>query len=229
MIGGPAMCGRISIADLSADRLELLFGLGKTLPFPLSYNLAPPFKILAIRQQNLSRTLALLQWGLIPHWAKDRAIAAHTFNARIETLSQKPSFRDSLKSKRCIIPVSGFYEWRQDGRRKKPFYIFREDRNPAALAGLWDCWVDRRSGVPIDSCTLISIPATHLMSEIHERMPAILEPEYFDVWLDPQFKETHVLQDILRAAAPKLETYAVSGYVSNTRNDGEKCIERVDN
>ncbi len=222
------MCGRISIAGLSAASLEPLFGLGKTLPFPLSHNLAPSAKIPAIRQQNLSRTLALLQWGLIPHWAKDQAIAEYTFNARIETLTQKPSFRDSFKSKRCIVPISGSYEWRQDGRRKKPYYIFREDRNPVALAGLWDCWVDRRSGEQIESCSLISTPATHLMSEIHERMPAILEPEYFAVWLDPQFKQTHVLQDILRATEPELEVYAVSGYVSSTRNDGERCIERVE-
>ena len=222
------MCGRISVGDLSASGLERYFGLGKTRSFVRSYNLAPFTEVPVIRQQQLSRTLALLSWGLIPYWAKDRSIAAHTFNARVETLNQKPSFRDSFKSRRCIIPASGFYEWRQEGRRKKPYYLSRTDKNPVALAGLWDCWIDRRSGEQIESCSLISTPATHLPAEIQERMPAILEPEYFDVWLDPQFNETHVLQDILRSAEPDLEVHAVSGYVNNARHDGVKCIERIE-
>lgn len=221
------MCGRISIGELSLNGLESLFGLGKIASFPLSYNLSPSQQIPVIRQQGLSRTLALLNWGLVPHWSKDRLIAAHTFNARVETLAQKPAFRDSFKAKRCIIPVSGFYEWRQEGRRKKPYYIFRKDQKPVALAGLWDCWVDRRSGEQIESCALISTPATHLLTEIQERMPAILEAEFFDLWLDPQFYESHVLQDILKAAAPELEVYAVSAYVSNAAHDGTKCVERV--
>lgn len=222
------MCGRISIAELTANNLEGLFGLGRVAPFPLSYNLSPSQRIPVVRQQGLSRTLALLHWGLVPHWSKDRSIAAHTFNARLETLSQKPAFRDAFKAKRCILPVSGFYEWRQEGRRKKPYYVFRVDKKPVALAGIWDCWVDRRSGEQLESCSLISTPATHLLAEIQERMPAILEMEHFDLWLDPQFQETHVLQDILSAAEPQLELYAVSGYVNNAAHDGAKCIERAE-
>ncbi|HEX9778101.1 MAG TPA: SOS response-associated peptidase [Geopsychrobacteraceae bacterium] len=221
------MCGRVSIGDLTANSLQLLFALERPVPLPQSYNLAPPRPLPAIRQHNHARSLDLLPWGLIPHWCQDPSIARSTFNARLETLSQKPSFRDPFKAQRCIIPVSGFYQWRNEGRRKQPYYIFRADRQPVALAGLWDSWQGGGSEKPIESCTMVTSAATHLVAEISERMPAILEPDYFAVWLDPRFSETHVLQDILRAAAPDLEMYAVSGYVNNADNDGAKCIERV--
>jgi len=221
------MCGRISTAGLSEDSLQTHFGLGDTPPFRKSYNLAPTLQLPAIRERHQTRTLSTLRWGLIPHWAKDREIARHTFNARIETLTQKPSFRDAIKSKRCIIPASGFYEWHKLDSRKQPYYIYRADGTPLAFAGLWDRWLDCETGESIESCSIVTQPAAGMMAEIHERMPAILEPEHFAVWLDPEFKEPHILQDILKAEAHDLAMYAVSGYVSNSRNDGEKCIERL--
>jgi putative SOS response-associated peptidase YedK len=149
------------------------------------------------------------------------------FNARVETLTKKPFFRDPFKSKRCIIPASGFYEWHKQGDKNQPYYIYRADKQPIAFAGLWDVWMDKETGGAIESCSIITVPATHQMAEIHDRMPAVLEAELFDTWLDPGFRETHVLQDILRALKPVLEMYPVSSYVSNSRNDGEKCIERT--
>ncbi len=221
------MCGRISTGDLSEETLKTHFNLDTILPFQKSYNIAPSLQIPAIRKHSKIRSMANLRWGLIPHWSRDKEIAQHTFNARIETLTQKPSFRDSIKSKRCIIPASGFYEWQKLGDKKQPYYIYRADGRPIAFAGLWDSWIDSESGESIESCSIVTMPATSLVAEIHERMPAILEPEHFDVWLDPEFKEPHVLQDILKAEEHDLVMYPVSSYVSNSRNDGEKCIERV--
>ncbi len=222
------MCGRISTAGISADFLKAHFGIDSVFPFTLSYNVAPTLQIPAIIEQNNIRKLEAFRWGLIPHWVRDKNIIATAFNARAETLTQKSLFRGSIKSKRCLVLATGFYEWQKQGGKKQPYYIYRSDKRPLAFAGLWDIWEDNITGEAIESCTIITIPATHQMTQIHERMPAVLESEIFDAWLDPEFNETEVLQDIL--IAPKedvLEMYPVSSYVSNSRNDGEECIERV--
>lgn len=222
------MCGRISTAGLSADSLKRHFNLDNSLSFTQSYNLAPTLEIPAIREQKHSRSLAALRWGLIPHWARDKHINASTFNARAETLTQRPFFRDSIKSRRCIIPASGFYEWQEQGDKKQPYYIYRADQQPLAFAGLWDLWADKQTGETIESCTIITVPASLQMAAIHERMPAVLEVDYFDTWLDPEFKETHVLQDLLRIAKDDVfAMYPVSSYVNSSRHDGTKCIERL--
>ena len=203
------------------------FNLESSLSFAQSYNLAPTLEIPAIREQKHRRSLAALRWGLIPHWARDKHIKASTFNARAETLTQKPFFRDSIKSRRCIIPASGFYEWQKQGDKKQPYYIYRADQQPLAFAGLWDLWADKETGETIESCTIITVPASHRMAEIHERMPAVLEVDYFDTWLDPEFKETHVLQDLLRIAkADVFAMYPVASYVNSSNHEGAKCIER---
>lgn len=222
------MCGRISTADLSADSLKVYFNLDSVLPFTQSYNLAPTLQVPAIREQNHRRSLTPLKWSLIPHWARDKHVKASTFNAREETLTQKPFFRDSFRSRRCIVPASGFYEWQKQGDNKQPYYIWRSDKQPLAFAGLWDVWADKAAGDTIESCTIITVPATHQMAEIHERMPAVLEVEFFDTWLDPEFKETHVLQDLLRLDRDDVfEMHPVTSYVNNSSHDGPKCIEKL--
>jgi putative SOS response-associated peptidase YedK len=221
------MCGRISTAGLTADSLKGHFNLDSALPFTPGYNLAPTLEIPAIREHNHRRSLATLKWGLVPHWARDKHIRASTFNARAETVTQKPFFRDPIKSRRCIIPASGFYEWQTQGDKKQPYYIARADQQPLALAGLWDLWEDQATGDTIESCTIITVPATHRMAEIHERMPAVLEVDVFDVWLDPEFRETHVLQDLLRTTGDDvLDMYPVSSYVNSSSHEGARCIER---
>lgn len=221
------MCGRLSTANLLAEDLAGLFQLNTIPDYLQSYNIAPSLQIPAIREEHQLRSLANLKWGLIPHWTRDKNLKASTFNARVETLTQKPFFRDSFKTRRCIIPVTGFYEWQKQGEKKQPYYIFRADQQPLALAGLWDRWTDKLSGETIESCTIVTVPALHRMAEIHERMPAILEAEFFATWLDPGFKETHVLQDIIRLPQDVVTMYPVSSYVNNARHAGEKCIERL--
>jgi putative SOS response-associated peptidase YedK len=221
------MCGRISIAGLTLSQINQYFSVDTAKSITPSYNIAPSFNIPAIRQSNGLRALSLLYWGLIPHWSKDKTISHHTFNARLETLTQKPSFRTAFKTKRCLIVASGFYEWHQAGTDKTPYYIHHQDNTPLALAGLWDCWVNKQNGERIESCSIITRPAAEPVSKIHKRMPAILDHEHFDVWLDPQFKEPHILQDILRAAKPLLRMYPVSKYVNSASHDGEKCIGQI--
>ena len=188
------MCGRISTANLLPDDISGLFHVSPVPTFLQSYNVPPTLHIPAIKEQDKTRSLENLRWGLIPHWTSDKHIKASTFNARVETLTQKPFFRDSIKSKRCIIPATGFYEWQKQGDKKQPYYIYRADQKPLALAGLWDVWVDKWTNETLESCTIITVPAIHQMAEIHERMPAVLEAEFFDTWLDPKFKETHVFR-----------------------------------
>lgn len=222
------MCGRISTAGLSAGALKAHFDIGSAFPFTLSYNIAPTLQIPAIIGQDNLRTLEAFRWGLIPHWVKDKNIITSAFNARAETVAHKPLFRNSIKSKRCLVLATGFYEWQKLCGKKQAYYIYRTDKRPLAFAGLWDVWEDNITGEAIESCTIITISATHQMQQIHERMPVVLESETYDLWLDPEFNETDVLQDIL--IAPKqdvLEMYPVSSYVNNSRNDGEQCIERL--
>lgn len=221
------MCGRISTAGLSADSLRAHFDIDGPFPFTLSYNVAPTLQIPAIVEEGDRRKLEAFRWGLIPHWARDLKIKGSSFNARVETLTQKPFFRESIKSRRCIVPATGFYEWQKQGCTKQPYYIYRRDNDPLAFAGLWDVWVDKVAGETIESCAIITVPATGQMAVIHERMPAVLEAELFDTWLDPEFKDTHVLQDILRTPKDVLAMYPVSSYVGNSRHEGEKCIQRL--
>lgn len=223
------MCGRISTAELIPDDLKELFHLANTQPFQQRYNIAPTSQIPAIREHNNNRTLDSLRWGLIPHWVKDKTIKAATFNARLETLTQKPFFRDPIRHKRCIIPASGFYEWQKQGEKKVPYYIYRGDQKPLAFAGLWDKWCDKNTGEIIESCSIVTLPATHPMAQIHERMPVVLEADFFDTWLDPEFHETRMLQDVLCAPQVNvLEMYPVSSYVGNAAHDGEKCVQRLE-
>jgi len=221
------MCGRFATAFLTPEKLIRHFGLALCAELPVRYNLAPTQTIPAIRQLDQQRTLSLLHWGLIPHWAKERLPNLHTFNARAETLSQKPTFRDPFKHQRCLIPASGFYEWQVQGEGKQPYYIFRHDRTPLAFAGLWDHWLDPASGETIESCAIITVPANAQMAAIHERMPAILEPEHFATWLDPAFKETHILHDLLELRPEVLAMYPVSAFVNNSHHEGPDCIDPV--
>lgn len=193
--------------------------------FPRGYNIAPSQDLPAVFQREEDRVLEPLHWGLIPRWAKDREIARHTFNARLETVTQKPSFRQAIRTQRCLVPVSGFYEWQKQGEKKQPYYIYRADKAPLALAGLREHWVDPASDEVIDSCSIVTMAAVPPMKEIHHRMPAVVEPEHFDLWLDPEVTEPHLLQDVLKAEEHVLAMYPVSTYVSNAAHEGAKCIE----
>lgn len=174
-----------------------------------------------------SRGVTMAHWGLIPGWAKDRSIASRMINARSETAAEKPSFRTALSRRRCIIPATGFYEWKAiEGRKtKQPYLIARADGAPLAFAALWETWKDREAGDVVESCTILTTEANAFMRQIHDRMPVILRPEHLDAWLNPD-AGTESATALFRQADPgELCGHGVSTKVSSVKNHGPECRE----
>jgi len=173
--------------------------------------------------------LTMMHWGLVPHWAKDVKIGYRMINARAETLAAKPSFREPFQHRRCIVPASGFYEWKKGAGRRQPYYIQRRDGAPLALAGLWERWENpAQPGEVMESCTIVTTEANRLVAPLHNRMPAILEREEIDAWFShhQHAKDLHAL---LRSAAEGvLALYPVSEYVNKPGNEGEACVRPKD-
>ncbi len=220
------MCGRYTLST-PVGVLAEEFGLFGSLPeVPPSYNVAPTQEVAAIMEGGGERRLEMLRWGLIPSWAKDPAIGARMINARSETVAEKPSFRGAFKKRRCLIPADGFYEWQKTNGGKQPYYIRMENGRPFALAGLWEIW--DRDGEEIRSCTILTTEANRLVGEIHHRMPVILPPEDYELWLDPSIQEADPLLPLLNPyPADPMEAYPVSRFVNSPKNDGPGCVERV--
>lgn len=217
------MCGRFS-NHIPITTLIEYFQLSRWLESDARYNIAPSQDIPVIRQSGDERELALLRWGLVPHWAKEAKIGYKMINARAETLASKPSFREPFHQRRCIIPASGFYEWQKDARGRQPYYLHRRDGDPLALAGLWERWEDpAKPGAVLESCTIITTGANALVAPLHNRMPAILERAEFAAWFS-HHQHTRDLLALLRPAAEGvLARYPVSEYVNKPGNEGKEC------
>jgi putative SOS response-associated peptidase YedK len=178
------MCGRFTLNE-HPHKLAERFQLSGEPDLFASWNIAPSTRVcLIIADKDGSRHLFRMRWGLIPSWAKEAAIGNKLANARGETVAEKPSFRSAFKHRRCIIPASGFYEWKAEQGVKQPWYISLKSGEPMAFAGLWETW-HPKEGEAIDSCCIITRAANSLMETIHDRMPVILDPEQWDEWLDP--------------------------------------------
>jgi putative SOS response-associated peptidase YedK len=170
----------------------------------------------------------MLHWGLIPFWADDPKLGSKLINARAETVADKPAFRSAFRHRRCLIVADGFYEWQQQENGKQPFYLRLKDDRPFALAGLWEHW-EEDGGEAIDSCTILTTDANELTSPIHSRMPVILDPKDYDMWLDSSVRKSESLQSLLRPyASEKMEAYPVSKTVNRPTNDRPECIEIVE-
>ena len=220
------MCGRYSLA---ADQMALSLAFPDFhIPdaFPKRYNIAPTQYVPAVlNTKNLS--VDLLYWGLIPSWAKDPAIGNKLINARSETLTEKPSFKNAFRRRRCLLLADGFYEWRRlpDGKTKIPTRITLQNRAPFALAGLWEQW-SHPGGSEIWSCTILTTEPNELMAPIHNRMPVILHPEDYSLWLDPRERSAADLMPLLGPyEAAAMTAYTVSTTVNNAANDSPVCIE----
>ena len=162
-------------------------------------------------------------WGLIPRWAKDSSGAARMINARSETAATLPTFRDAMKSRRCLIPADGFYEWAKTAKSKQPFCFEVNDGELFAFAGLWDRWKDP-TGQWIKSCSILTTTPNAVTSAVHDRMPVILGKDDYDVWLDPEMKDTAVASDLLKPYEARLmRCYPVSNRVNSVTNDDEEC------
>lgn len=221
------MCGRFSLkADL--DELSMAFP-GVEFPPNLTprYNIAPTQPVAVITNAQPQR-VEFFRWGLIPAWAQDPAIGARMINARAESLAVKPAFRAALRRRRCLILADGFYEWRQEpgGRAKTPFYIRLKSGQPFAFAGLWELWQPAASSTDaIYSCTIITTAPNALIEPIHDRMPVILDPASYAIWLDVAERRPDELNSLFKPyPASQMTAYTVSKRVNDPKNDGEECI-----
>jgi len=220
------MCGRYTLRT-PVETLAEEFGISDPLPeIPTRYNIAPTQEVAAVLEEDEERKLEMLRWGLIPSWADDPAVGNRMINARSETAAEKPSFRTAFRKRRCLILADGFYEWQKTNGGKQPYYIRMEDGSPFAFAGLWESW-DKYGG-EIRSCTILTTDANEMVREVHHRMPVILPPETYDLWLDPDMQETEPLLDLLRPYPDDgMEAYPVSRFVNSPSNDDERCVESV--
>ena len=220
------MCGRFTLTT-PGDTLAEIFELSEVPDLPPRYNIAPSEPVATVRlpSGNAPRELVLLRWGLIPHWAKDPGVGARMINARSETVATNPAFRSAFRRRRCLVPATGFYEWQRQERRKQPVYIRMHDGQPFAFAGLWEHW-EGPEGTPIESCTLLTTQPNDLVRPVHDRMPVILDPKDYELWLDPDVQDPARLQPLLRPyASEQMVAYPVSQLVNNPANDVPETIE----
>ena len=194
------------------------------------YNIAPTQDVAAIRAgEEGARSFVMLHWGLVPKWAKERAIGNRMINARSETLAEKPSFRDAFRKRRCLVLADGWYEWQVAPGGKQPWFVRMKDARPFAFAGLWERWKDPANGAQLESCTIVTTDAAPSIKKIHERMPVVLAEADWDRWLDTAFSDTDMLSELLRPFDPKLlEAWQVSREVNAPKNQGPELIAPAD-
>ncbi len=221
------MCGRFSLASDSRS-LEIRFSFrGVEPPVAPRYNIAPTQPVLTINREGLENRAQYMRWGLIPSWAKDQSIGSRMINARAETLSEKPSFRDAFRKRRCLVVADGFYEWQKVAGRKRPMRIVLQTGEPFAFAGLWESWRDPE-GTTVRSCTIITTGPNSRIEPIHNRMPVILSRDDEARWLDPEMDDPPSLLQML-APYPQgaMDAYEISTLVNSPANDVPDCIERL--
>jgi putative SOS response-associated peptidase YedK len=220
------MCGRFASFTPASTYMRLFRAVHGIVDTGPRYNVAPGADVLVCREPTPGgRELAMLHWGLIPSWARDPKAGYRMINARAETVAEKPAFRSALRRRRCLVAADGFYEWQEAKPRKQPHFIRLKDGAPFAFAGLWEHWVaeDR----VIESCTIIVTRANGLIAPIHDRMPVILAPEDYALWLDPSVKEPAAVLGLLQPFAPeRMEAYPVEPEVNSPKNDGPALIRR---
>jgi putative SOS response-associated peptidase YedK len=224
------MCGRYRLSrrkQIIEEHFESISGEEDWTP---RYNIAPTQPIPIIRQNSKEpvRQLSLVRWGLIPSWSKDMSGAASMINARSESAATKPAYRDTLKSRRCLVPADGFYEWQRTGKTKQPFCFEVNEGALFAFAGLWDRW-KAPSGTWVKSCSILTTTPNVVTSAVHDRMPVILDASNYDLWLDPGMTDVDVASDLLKPYDARLmRCYPVSGRLNYVANDDAECSARAE-
>ena len=217
------MCGRYSlIADIQDLARQFEFDVAGFENAP-RYNVAPTQPVLTVTDRE-GRQAEYMRWGLIPSWAKNASIGNRMINARGETVAQKPSFRNALQRRRCLVLADGFYEWQKVGKAKRPVRIVLQSGAPFAFAGLWESWRDPE-GETVRSCTIVTTQANDLLRPIHERMPVILPRELEEFWLDGDVTDSGALTDVLAPYPDEaMDYYEVSSLVNKATNNGPDLI-----
>ncbi len=224
------MCGRF-VLTATREELEALFGYLDGEDFPPRYNIAPTQPIAIVRMVAGARRFALVRWGLVPSWVKEPKSFSLLINARAEGILDKASFRAAMRYRRCLVPASGFYEWRKmpgsnSGRTRQPFWLRPRRGGPIAFAGLWETWADRVTGGEIDSGAIVTTAANGTVAPIHDRMPVVIAPEDFEQWLTGDPVEASAL---LRPAPDDLfEAVAISNRVNKADNDDPGVLEPLE-
>lgn len=220
------MCGRYAfVAD--PEEAGKYFMVVIDPRFPSRYNIAPTQKVPVVRVVDGARRMDALHWGLIPSWAKDAWKAGVMINAKAETIFEKPSYRAAIRRRRCLVPTSGFYEWKTVGREKVPHLFFLKDSPIFAFAGIWEQWVNP-AGTAIETYSIVTTAANSLVRNVHERMPVILPPDAYSAWLDPEIQEPEKIRELLAPFPPEeMELHLVSQRVNSPKNDDSKCMTRV--
>jgi len=221
------MCGRFTRKE-GFQQLAKLLGLQVLPQLAARYNIAPSQFVACVRTnpESKDRECVPLKWGLVPSWAKEPSIGNRMINARGETVVGKTAFRKAFTHRRCLVLADGFYEWKREGRAKQPYYIHFADNRPFAFAGLWEHW-EKVAGSAIDSCALITTAPNAIMEPIHNRMPVILHPTDYALWLDVSMHDLPRLVALLQPHPhEEMEVFPVNPLVNNPLNEGPQCLER---
>ncbi len=217
------MCGRFAQIEPLSNIIKTFFIDEFTTELTPHYNIAPGTRILSIVSNNGKRLLVDLQWGLVPHWVKDPSIGQKLINARGESVNEKPSFRGAFKKNRCLIPASGFYEWKKEGKIKIPHYVKLKSGDPFTFAGLHETWISP-AGRELHTCTIITTTANSIMEPIHDRMPVIIPREKYDLWLDIVSQPEDLLALVAPYPADEMQLYPVSTMINSPKNESAECI-----
>lgn len=222
------MCGRFAFYS-PHEAVTRLFGVRAAPAIEARYNIAPTQYAATVRETGGPREIAMLHWGLVPSWARDRGIGARMINARAETLAGKPSFRNAFRRRRCLVLANGYYEWQRSGPLKQPYFIAFESGAPFGMAGLWERWRDPAGGEPLESFCIVTTSPSPAVAHVHDRMPVIVPPAAYAEWLDPRNEATDRLERLLAPCAePGLQARAVSRRVNDARNQGSDLVEPLD-
>jgi len=220
------MCGRYTITS-APEAIRALFRYPEQPNFPPRYNVAPTQPIPIVRLVDGKRQFALVRWGLLPSWVKDPKTFTLLINARGESVVDKPAFRAAMKRRRCLIPADGFYEWKAVGGRKLPYFVHLKSGAPMAFAGLWENWMGP-NGEEMETAAIVTTDANRTLAPIHSRMPVILAPEAFDLWLNCAEVDAQTAAALIHPAPDSLlEAYEVSTAVNRTANDNARLVERL--
>jgi putative SOS response-associated peptidase YedK len=218
------MCGRYAVTS-APEAIRTLFGYAEQPDFPPRYNVAPTQPIAIVRMVDGRRQFALVRWGLLPSWVQDPKNFSLLINARGESVMDKPAFKAAMKYRRCLVPANGFYDWKASATRRQPYYVRAKSRQPLAFAGLWETWTGP-NGEELETAAIVTTRANRALADIHDRMPVIVPPDAFDLWLNCNAVDAETAGTLI-APAPEdlLEAYEVSSAVNRTANDHAQLVE----
>ncbi len=239
------MCGRFNLRATPKE-VAAAFRVRDVPHFTPRFNIAPTQPVIVVRElgaqqlaierevpltdaseDRIVRSATWMQWGLVPHWADDPSIGSRMINARAESVARKPAFRAAFRRRRCLIPASGFYEWKKTPGGKQPYHVYLPGRKVFGFAGIWEHWCGA-DGSELLSCAIITTDANELVAQVHDRMPVIVPPEAYDLWLQPEGVSLHELESLLRPyPAGEMAMVPISRRINNPRNDDPECLRPV--